>query len=834
MANYEVNDDKVNAMYIDMLINKKEFLKKMHAEFKSLVKDEQAVGSHMTGILNKVMNEVAFWKPDQATNNVEVMENIVEELNMILEDSAITIKDTNYLLKKLNNTGNILIGNVQKKVYVSTEKIEALRENLNTVDEMIEARKAILQINDAKIDYLQTKIYNDLVAGAASFKDTDNVRKKFRENFVPNSIFGTLKSNVKIIRNKLDAAFGVSKYYEEKNIVREVDDMASKIEACSNCVESSGTMSSKFPTEGELLLLTEINDEEKRLENWEKKFLSSVMIRNKQMSQEEKRLAVQSEEAGLADAIQLENQQADATQSENKQAGAIQQAGLELGAVQFQPQQAETLVEFARGAMKGNMNTQATRLTTLKQIISRRIEGRASSVTTGNAWKTLTSFGGEEGGGSSGNRESKFISTPDNLPERPEDVPEVLKEGMLGFYALDGKLKSRLSNFFREGGYFNFLGLEDYVGLKEFPEFMAVYNKWLDKIGQKENEGLLPKINAEALRKNLTFMGYDKDIKQQLEAIPLTRNILRLVYTRTDQKKNIIREIIDKRDKPNAADPGFLWSISEERAPPHVLDPNDPFKGVQSRLLERLNDLLRDPNGKYITMEKTIAYNIETLKGVVDQAIKSDFDQAVKKQHKMILGLYNYEQHHEKEVLWINEPPESRMSTFTDVITGVISTITGEQSHANYNEISTELGNIGDMLGISEARKLQIPIVCGPAFIGKKAWNSPEVHRGCQIIANQQQELLELKSRMVEREVKEPLNVLTGGLSFAAYMVNKLPDYNPDTDNRYMPKPEWVILDNLQFDKDNLLENFDKNFETTDDFNILYLNKVLSDTSRLV
>jgi hypothetical protein len=829
LTNYDVyteEDSKVSSMYIDMLINKKELLEKMHAEFKSLVRDEQVVGSHMTGILNKVMNEVAFWKPEQVTNNVEVMENIVEELNMILEDSAMNIKEANGLLKKLNNKGNILIGNVQEKKYVSTDKIEALRGNLNTVDEMIEARKKILQINDAKIDYLQTKIYNDLVAGAASFKDTDNVRKKFRENFVPNAIFYTLKSNVNIIRNKFDAAFGVTEYYEKKNIVRDVDNQASIIEAFNNYVESSGELSSKFPTEGELLLLTEINDEQKRLKNYEKDALSRVMIRNKQMSQEEKRLAVQSKEAGLADAIQSENQQADATQSENKQ------AGLELGAVQFQPQQAETLVEFARGVMKGNMNTQATRLTTLKQIISRRIEGRgASSVTTGNAWKTLTSFGGEEGGGSSGNRESKFISTPDNLPDRPEDVPEVLKEGMLGFYTLDGKLKSRLSNIFREGSFFNFFWLDDLKGLKEFPEFMAVYNKWLDKINQKENEGLLPKINAETLRKNLTFMGYDKDIKQQLEAIPLTEDKLKLVYTRNDQQQNIMREM-SKRDKPNAADPGFLWSISEERAPPHVLDANDPFKGVRSRLIERVDDLLKDEYGDYTTMKNTIEYNIETLRGVVDQAIKSDFDQAVKKQHKMILGLYKYEQHHVKEVLWINEPPESRMSTFTDVFTGAASTVSSLFAHKVSDEISTYVGNIGDMLGISEARKLQIPIECGPAFIGKKAWNSPEVHRGCQIIANQQYELLEYKSRMVEVEVTEPLNVLTGGLSFAAYMVNKLPDYNPDIDNRYIPKPEWVILDNLQFDKDNLLENFDYNFETTDDFNILYLNKGL-DTNKL-
>jgi hypothetical protein len=174
------------------------------------------------------------------------------------------------------------------------------------------------------------------------------------------------------------------------------------------------------------------------------------------------------------------------------------------------------------------------------------------------------------------------------------------------------------------------------------------------------------------------------------------------------------------------------------------------------------------------------------------------------------------------------------MSTFTDVFTGAVSTVSSDFAHKLSDEISTYMGNIGNMLGISEARKLQIPIDCGPAFIGKKAWNSPEVHRGCQIIANQQYELLELKSRMVEVEVKEPLNVLTGGLSFAAYIVNKLPDYNPDIDNRYIPKPEWVILDNLQFDKNNLLlEIFYKNFETTDDFNVLYINKSLSDTNKL-
>jgi hypothetical protein len=370
------------------------------------------------------------------------------------------------------------------------------------------------------------------------------------------------------------------------------------------------------------------------------------------------------------------------------------------------------------------------------------------------------------------------------------------------------------------------------VGLQEFPEFMAVYNKWLDKIGQKENEGLLPKINAETLRKNLTFMGYDKDIKQQLEAIPLTRDKLRLVYTRTDQQKNIIREIMEKRDKPNAADPGFLWSISEERAPPHVLDANDPFKGVRSRLLERLNDLLRDPRGEYTTRENTIAYNIETLKKVVDQVVENP--------HKKISGWYDYEQQHEKKVLWMKNSPESRISTFTDVFTGVVtsvaSTVSSDSAHKEANKISTHVGNLGDMLGIIGARELQLPIVCEPNVIGKKAWNSPEVQKGCTIIANQQHELLEFKSNIVEVEVTQPLNVLTGGqgtsLSFAAYIVNKLPDYNPDTDNRYMPKPEWVILDNLQFDKDNLLENFDKNFETTDDFNILYINKGL-DTNKL-
>ena len=76
-------------------------------------------------------------------------------------------------------------------------------------------------------------------------------------------------------------------------------------------------------------------------------------------------------------------------------------------------------------------------------------------------------------------------------------------------------------------------------------------------------------------------------------------------------------------------------------------------------------------------------------------------------------------------------------------------------------------------------------------------------------------------------EVEEPLNVLTGA-SISGYVVGNIYDYNPDIDNRYIPKKDWVILDNFQFNKDgSLIEEFKRNFEVTDDFNMQYAKQLL-------
>jgi hypothetical protein len=157
----------------------------------------------------------------------------------------------------------------------------------------------------------------------------------------------------------------------------------------------------------------------------------------------------------------------------------------------------------------------------------------------------------------------------------------------------------------------------------------------------------------------------------------------------------------------------------------------------------------------------------------------------------------------------------------------IVSTLSSDIAHVK-GEIGVEiLKNVGGMFGINWARELQIPIECTQASIGQEAWNAPEVQRGCKIIANQREELFELENKMIKKEVEQPLNVLTGE-SFAGYVVGNLYDYNPDIDNRYIPKKDWVILDNFQFNKDgSLIEEFKRNFEVTDDFNMQYAKKLL-------
>ena len=463
-------------------------------------------------------------------------------------------------------------------------------------------------------------------------------------------------------------------------------------------------------------------------------------------------------------------------------------------------------------------------------LFSRQIENKAE-IDTSTTWKTMTGFGEEEGEqGSPNDRESKFIPTlGEDLPDRPEGAPTKLVEGMLAFYAVDGRLKNRLSNIFREGNHF-----VESTGLRNFSKFKDVYNLWIEKIEEKEVQGSLPSNAAEALRKNLTFMAYDKEIKQQLEEIALTPDNLKLVFPRLDQQRNILREMKevclpnDQCTVPSAADPRFLWSISEERAPPHILDPGDPFQGVRSRLIERAKYLLDNEDGKYMLKKDTIKHNIDELKKVVVQVtenpqlkVESDYIGRIK-----------------KEALLVEPSNALRLSTFTEIVFGVpsffvsqassiVSTISSDVAHIR-GEIGVEiLKNVGDMLGINWAQELQIPIECTQASIGQEAWNAPEVQRGINIIANQREELFELENNMIKVEVEEPLNVLTGA-SFAGYVVGNIYDYNPDIDNRYIPKKDWVILDNFQFNKDkSLIEEFKRNFEVTDDFNMQYAKQLL-------
>jgi len=810
-------EEEVNAMYVAMQYKKIEILKNMHNEFKTLVEDnaniEDKFFSRITGTLNQVMNEVAFWKPETPTINVDITDYVVEKLDLILEDSANNLSETYSLMTRLNKKTNYYIEKTKRNEFVSPNEYKNLSQAINIVEELIESKKEILESNDKQINYLQTKIYNDLVARAPGLKDTMNVRKKFRENFVPNSILGMLKNNVKLIRDKL----GVLS--EEKKIVGEIDEKAKETEALNNFIESSNSA---------LFLLTENNVvvEKTRLLNWEKKLLDFVAIRTKQIGQQAEL------QAELQEELQEEKQE---ELQEEKQAERPAERPVELPAKLPAQRPAErvvvlpvskvvqeagqpTLVEIATGAMKGNYNVQKKRL----MLFSKQIESKATSTST--AWKTMTGFGGEEGEqGSPKDREGKFISTlGDDLPDRPEGAPETLKEGMLAFYNIKGNLKNRLSNIIREGNFF-----EKSTGLRDIPEIKDVYYQWLEKIDEKEEQGLLPVSAAEALRKNLTFMGYDRDIKEKLEAIQLTPEKLRIIYPRKEQQKNIMREM-NKEQNRNAADPLFLWSISEERAPPHILDAKDPFQGVRSRLIDRVNDLLGEGEGEYKRMEETITHNIKELKSVVDQVIENP--------QLEVRADYIHSPKQEEKALFVETSNALRLSTYTEMmfsvsslitsqVSGIASTISSNVAHSYYKEGVKTLGYIGDTIMITGAREIQIPVVCEQASMGPEAWNAPEVQRGCTIIANQQQELLELRSSLIEVEVQEPLNVLTGE-SFAGYVVGKLYDYNPDIDNRYMPKKDWVILDNFQFNKDDsLIEEFYRNFETTDDFKFQYAKK---------
>ena len=466
-------------------------------------------------------------------------------------------------------------------------------------------------------------------------------------------------------------------------------------------------------------------------------------------------------------------------------------------------------------------------------LFSRQIENKAE-IDTSTTWKTMTGFGEEEGEqGSPNDRESKFFSTlGEDLPDRPEGAPTKLVEGMLAFYAVDGRLKHRLSNIFREGNHF-----VESTGLRNFSEFKDVYNLWIEKIEEKEEQGLLPSNAAEALRKNLTFMAYDKEIKQQLEEIALTPEKLKLVFSREDQQRNILREMKEvclpnaQCTVPNAADPRFLWAISEERAPPHILDARDPFQGVQSRLIERVDHLLGNEDGnnfEYMLKKDRILHNIDELKKVVDQVTENPQEEVQA----------DYIGHIEKEALLVEASNVPRLATFTESLwsvpaffvsqaSSIVSTLSSDIAHVKGEILVETLKNVGDMLGISGTRELQIPIECTQASIGQEAWNAPEVQRGCKIIANQRDELFELKNYIMKVEVEQPLNVLTGA-SFAGYVVGNIYDYTPDIDNRYIPKKDWVILDNFQFNKDgSLIEEFKRNFEVTDDFNMQYAKQLL-------
>ena len=215
---------------------------------------------------------------------------------------------------------------------------------------------------------------------------------------------------------------------------------------------------------------------------------------------------------------------------------------------------------------------------------------------TGRATSTSIKFS-DEVPQDNPDRSSVFESVRAPLDERPQAAPTILTEGLLTFKQTNGLYKlNRLSNWYRSSG---ILGSNVHSihsrGVGVIPGFVKILDEWSAKIKSLPLHIFMNEENRDWVEKNITLMAYSNEFSDKLARIELTPEILRSVYAVNSHFDNVnlaFDEIVANTGKPmNAANPLFLWTISESRPPPYISNINDPYENVRKNLLERATKL---------------------------------------------------------------------------------------------------------------------------------------------------------------------------------------------------------------------------------------------------
>jgi hypothetical protein len=421
--------------------------------------------------------------------------------------------------------------------------------------------------------------------------------------------------------------------------------------------------------------------------------------------------------------------------------------------------------------------------------------------------KTSTAFGTpDDSPNVKEGRESVFRRKDTGIKQKPEGAPEPLKEGLLSFNDKNGLfLKSRASNWFRQKNtILSELIKKGDKGIQSISAFKKIYEKWNDVITSIAGQNDIILDNIGYVKKNYTLMSYSEEFSRELEKIEVTPEILSTVFPRNEQRENIrqaLDEITLKTGKPATfANPLFLWALSEKRAPPHILNEDDPLENVRNQLLVR---------SEVIIAEKTadLRKKLEEQYSVFDKNMDNILNTAPRLR-TVTLKLYPYRgimdnlvnQAH-NAVSWVKSKI-SDIENYTDEIGNMIYSATKPARDVLFTRLShgTEPSST-DILNIFNRRE-KLTRLQSEDLHSKFLLMPKDVQTG-SILKDEFEKcrqstfvLEELTERIRSVEYRIPYEAITGN-GLVGVIATKI-DYQ-DIDNRYLPKERWVMLDNYQY-----------------------------------
>ena len=412
-------------------------------------------------------------------------------------------------------------------------------------------------------------------------------------------------------------------------------------------------------------------------------------------------------------------------------------------------------------------------------------------------------------------RANVFRREEKKLAPRPEGAPTPCTEGLLKFNDANGRfLKDRLSNWFRQtpGEVVNQVLRRGDSGVQKVEAFKSIYEDWHKKIGDLDG---IDKSDKTWVRENYTLMAYSKEYSERLEKIEVTPDIMQTIFPRKEQRENLdtaFDKIRAETGRPVTFDnPLFLWAISRSRAPPHILDREDPYFNLRGQLKDRAETIVRRDTSE---IQERFDYNLKIFR---DELEKLDSPMVPKKYGPS--DIRNNEAA-EKALDFTSRVKTLASSTLkclrslveSSLPRGVRSVIPTARIAKNiavdftsqliHSRIRSNTGKyLQDFLPFNdEGEKSQrlenefLDYMYLNAPDTEKAGVLGEAYRSCQRARN---DLVKTRQKTMDLEYRIPYESLTGESSAGNFSKEYL-DYQ-DIDNRYMPKESWILMDNYQY-----------------------------------